>query len=67
MKQRVHRRPVAVLRRAARQANATVLEQEVVVRPGDRRVAMPGIDILRVVDGKVVELWDQEDVLGMIR
>ncbi len=37
------------------------------IPPTGRRVAMPGIDILRVVDGKVAELWGQEDVLGMMR
>lgn len=37
------------------------------IPPTGRRVTMPGIDILRVVDGKVVELWGQEDVLGMMR
>jgi steroid delta-isomerase-like uncharacterized protein len=37
------------------------------IPPTGRRVTMPGIDILRVVDGKVVELWGQEDVLGLMR
>ncbi len=37
------------------------------IPPTGRRVTMSGIDILRVVDGKVVELWGQEDVLGMMR
>ncbi len=37
------------------------------IPPTGRRVTMSGIDIFRVVDGKVVELWGQEDVLGMMR
>jgi predicted ester cyclase len=37
------------------------------IAPTGRPVAMPGIDILRGVDGKVTELWGQEDVLGMMR
>jgi hypothetical protein len=28
---------------------------------------MPGIDLLRIADGKIVEMWNQEDVLGMMQ
>ena len=35
------------------------------VAPTGRQVTMAGIDILRVADGKIVELWGQEDMLGM--
>ena len=31
------------------------------------QVTMAGIDILRIADGKIVELWNQEDVLGMMQ
>jgi steroid delta-isomerase-like uncharacterized protein len=37
------------------------------IAPTGKRVTMPGIDILRVVDGKIVELWGQEDMLGMMQ
>lgn len=32
-----------------------------------KRVTMPGIDILRVTDGRITELWGQEDWLGMMQ
>jgi hypothetical protein len=28
---------------------------------------MSGIDIVRIADGKIVEMWNQEDVLGMMQ
>jgi predicted SnoaL-like aldol condensation-catalyzing enzyme len=28
---------------------------------------MTGIDIFRIAEGKIVELWNQEDVLGMMQ
>ena len=28
---------------------------------------MPGIDILRIEEGKIVELWGQENTLGMMQ
>ena len=28
---------------------------------------MPGIDILRIEEGKIVELWGQEDTLSMMQ
>lgn len=33
--------------------------------PTNRRVAMPGINIFRVEDGKIVERWGNLDVLGL--
>ncbi|MDP8951660.1 MAG: ester cyclase, partial [Actinomycetota bacterium] len=35
--------------------------------PTGKRVTMAGIDIFRIADGKIVELWGQEDVLGMMQ
>jgi hypothetical protein len=32
-----------------------------------KQVTMSGIDILRISDGKIVEMWNQEDVLGMMQ
>ena len=35
--------------------------------PPDKQVTIPGIDILRIEEGKIVELWGQEDTLGMMQ
>lgn len=35
--------------------------------PTGNRVTMPGIDILRIEEGKIVELWGQEDRLSMMQ
>ncbi len=37
------------------------------VAPTGRQVTMSGIDIFGVADGKIVELWNEEDVLGMMQ
>jgi steroid delta-isomerase-like uncharacterized protein len=37
------------------------------VSPTGNQVRMSGIDIFRIADGKIVELWNQEDVLGMMQ
>ena len=37
------------------------------IAPTGKEVTMSGIDILRIADGKIVEMWNQEDVLGMMR
>ena len=37
------------------------------VGPTGKQVTMPGIDIFRIADGKIVELWGQEDMLGMMQ
>ena len=37
------------------------------VAPTGKRVTMAGIDIFRIADGKIAELWSQEDVLVMMR
>jgi predicted ester cyclase len=37
------------------------------IAPTGKEVTMSGIDILRIADGKLVEMWNQEDVLGMMR
>ena len=37
------------------------------VAPTGKQVTMAGIDIFRIADGKIAELWNQEDVLGMLR
>jgi predicted ester cyclase len=34
--------------------------------PTNRRVAMPGINIFRLRDGKIVERWGNLDVLGFL-
>jgi hypothetical protein len=37
------------------------------IAPTGKQVTIPGIDIFRVADGKIVELWGQEDMLGMMQ
>jgi steroid delta-isomerase-like uncharacterized protein len=37
------------------------------VAPTGKQVTMTGIDIFRIADGKIVELWNEEDVLGMMQ
>jgi predicted ester cyclase len=37
------------------------------IAPTGKEVTMSGIEILRIADGKLVEMWNQEDVLGMMR
>jgi steroid delta-isomerase-like uncharacterized protein len=37
------------------------------VAPTGTQVTMPGIDIFRVAEGRIVELWGQEDMLGMMQ
>ena len=36
------------------------------IAPPGNRVRVRGIDIRRVVEGKMVELWSEADVLGMM-
>lgn len=35
--------------------------------PTGRRVTMSGIDLLRVADGRIIELWGHEDWLGLLQ
>ena len=37
------------------------------VAPTGKQVTMAGVDIFRIAGGKIVELWNQEDVLGMMQ
>ncbi len=37
------------------------------IPPSDKPVTMTRIDIFRIADGKIVELWGQEDMLGMMQ
>jgi steroid delta-isomerase-like uncharacterized protein len=37
------------------------------IPPTSKQVTMQGIDILRVENGKVTELWGQEDMLGLMQ
>lgn len=37
------------------------------IPPTGRRVTVPGIHIMRIVDGKIVEHWAQADFLGMMQ
>ena len=37
------------------------------VAPTGKQVTMTGVEIFRIGDGKIVELWGQEDVLGMMQ
>ena len=37
------------------------------ITPTGKQVTMAGIDIFRIAEGKIVELWNQEDVLGMMQ
>jgi len=37
------------------------------IPPTGKKFAMKGIDIFRVVDGKIVEHWDAVDQLGMLQ
>jgi steroid delta-isomerase-like uncharacterized protein len=36
------------------------------VAPTGKRVTLTGIDIYRIVDGKIAEYWCSEDVLGLL-
>ncbi|HZS02331.1 MAG TPA: ester cyclase [Chloroflexota bacterium] len=36
------------------------------VAPTGKRVTLTGIDIYRIADGKIVEYWCSEDVLGLL-
>jgi predicted ester cyclase len=37
------------------------------IAPTGKQVTMAGIDICRIADDKTVELWGQEDMLGMMQ
>ena len=37
------------------------------IAPTGKQVTMSGINIFRIADGKIVEMWNQEDVLGMMQ
>ncbi len=37
------------------------------IPPTGKQVTMAGIDIFRITDGKILELWGQEDMLGMMQ
>ena len=37
------------------------------IAPTGKQVTMAGIDIFHITDGKIVELWYQEDTLGMMQ
>jgi steroid delta-isomerase-like uncharacterized protein len=37
------------------------------IPPGGKRAVWTGIDILKIVDGKITERWSQRDLLGMLR
>ncbi len=37
------------------------------IPPTGKPVTMSGIDIMRIKDGKITELWGQEDMLGMMQ
>jgi steroid delta-isomerase-like uncharacterized protein len=37
------------------------------IAPTGKQVTMSGIDIFGVAEGKIAELWNEEDVLGMMR
>lgn len=37
------------------------------IAPTGKQVAVPGIHIMRIADGKIVEHWAQADDLGMMR
>jgi predicted ester cyclase len=37
------------------------------IAPTGKQVTMAGIDIFRIADGKIVEMWNQEDVLSMMQ
>jgi predicted ester cyclase len=37
------------------------------IPPSGRPITITGIDIQRVADGKIVEVWHQEDILGMLQ
>lgn len=37
------------------------------IAPTGEQVTMQGIDILRIADSRIVELWGQEDMLGMMQ
>jgi predicted ester cyclase len=37
------------------------------IAPTGKQVRMSGIDIFRIAEAKIVEMWNQEDVLGMMQ
>jgi predicted ester cyclase len=37
------------------------------IPPTGKRIDLTGIDIYRVVDGKIVEQWIEQDLLGLLR
>jgi predicted ester cyclase len=37
------------------------------IPPTGKRVAIRGIDILRIAGGKIVEIWANFDLLGMLQ
>ena len=37
------------------------------IAPTGKQVTMSGIDILRIAEGKIVEMWNQEEVLSMMK
>jgi len=37
------------------------------IPPTGRRVEITGIDIFRIVDGKIVEMWYEDDLMSMMR
>jgi predicted ester cyclase len=37
------------------------------ISPTGKRIDLTGIDIYRVVDGKIVEQWIEQDLLGLLR
>lgn len=37
------------------------------IPPTGKKIVLTGMDFIRVVDGKIVELWSSQDALGMLR
>ncbi len=37
------------------------------IPPTGKQVTMPGIDIMRIKDSRIAELWGHEDMLGMLQ
>jgi len=37
------------------------------IAPTGKRVTLTGMDFIRIVDGKLTELWSNQDTLGLLR
>ncbi len=48
-------------------ARGTQQGQLMMIPPTGRQIAITGIDIYRIVDGRIAEIWESWDQLGMLQ